>query len=47
MNDLFTFSMWGISLFIAIGVGLLWGYLMCLRNHKLIKGEEKMWEKKE
>ena len=46
LKTIIKMIVWASSVLLAIGFGLLWGYMMCLRNHKLIKGEEDMFKTK-
>ena len=45
--DFLTYGLIACGYLLALGMGVGWGYLSCLRNHKLIKGEENMWDKHE
>ena len=43
--DFLTYSIIVGGMIICIGFGLMSGYYICLRNHRLIKGEYEMFDK--
>ena len=44
--DFLTYELIASGLLICIVFGLMSGYYLCLRNHRLIKGEYEMFDKK-